>query len=61
MKSVQIKAFIWDIKCHHRHHYHHHHPANMMIGHLLIRFGVTRLELSFMVSPVFSAFKPAIF
>jgi hypothetical protein len=50
MNSAQIKAFIWDIKCHHRH---HHHPANMMNGQLLTRFGVTRLELSFMVSPAF--------
>jgi hypothetical protein len=49
MKSAQINAFIWDTKCHH----HHHHPANMVMGHLLTHSSVTRLELSFMVSPGF--------
>jgi hypothetical protein len=58
MKSAQINAFLWDIKyhCHH-----HHHPANMMVGHLLTLFGVTRLERSFMVSPAFFCCRSAVF
>ena len=43
---------------HHRHHHHHHHSyfhhlANMELGHLLTRSGLTRLEVSVMVSPGF--------
>jgi hypothetical protein len=35
------------------HHRHRHHPANMKSGHLLTQSGLTRLEVSLMVSPSF--------
>ena len=35
------------------HHHHHHHLANMQLGYLLARSGLTILEFSFMVFPGF--------
>jgi len=34
-------------------HRHHHHVANMELGNLLARSGLTRLEISLVVSPGF--------